>query len=117
MYGEHSQGYLVVKPFVFFVLKKHETALMGGLQFFIEIIYLSFVFSISSVINLKKSWGVAPVAAIIFAMLLVDGQRGCSYLEIRLLLLKVVGSNPLRLASPEQDKPCSVANNSMACHI
>ncbi len=67
--------------------------------------------------NLKKSFGVEFVAASIFDMLAVDGHRGCSYLENLLLLLKVVGSNPLRLANPEQDRPCSRANNSMACQI
>ena len=67
--------------------------------------------------NLKKSAGVALVASSIFEMLPVEGHRGCSYLENRLLLLNVVGSNPLRFASPEQDKPCSLANNSMACQI
>jgi hypothetical protein len=67
--------------------------------------------------NLKKSWGVDPVAEIIFAMLDVDGQRGCSYFENLLLLLNVVGSSPLSFANPEQDKPCSFANNSMARQI
>lgn len=66
---------------------------------------------------LKKSWGFAPVAERIFAILFVDGQRGCSYLENLLLLLNVVGSNPLRRANPEQDIPCSFANSSMACQI
>ena len=68
-------------------------------------------------INLKKSCGDAPVAASILAILFVEGQRGCSYLENLLLLLNVVGSRPLRLASPEHDRPCSFANNSMACQI
>lgn len=67
--------------------------------------------------NLKKSCADAPVAANIFDILDVDGQRGCSYLENRLLLLKVVGSKPLHFANPEQVKPCSWANSSIACQI
>ena len=39
----------------------------------------------------------------ILAILFVEGQRGCPYFDQRLLLLNVVASNPLRLASPEQD--------------
>lgn len=42
-----------------------------------------------------------PVALKIFAMLPVDGQRGCPYLEYRLDLLNVVGSKPLYFARPE----------------
>ncbi len=76
--------------------------------------YFSFT---SLVINLKKSWGCEPVASIIFAILLVEGHLGCSYFENRLLLLNVVGSKPLSLANPEQDIPCSFANNSIACQI
>ena len=81
------------------------------------VLFQLFWFSVSFVMNLKKSCGFAPVAEIIFAMLAVDGQRGCSYLEKRLLLLNVVGSKPLRLANPEQDIPCSLANISIACQI
>ena len=72
---------------------------------------------LSSFINLKKSCGVEFVALIIFAILLVDGQRGCSYFENLLLLLKVVGSRPLHFAKPEQDILCSLANMSIACQI
>ena len=50
-----------------------------------------------------KSYKLAPVLSNIFAILLVEGQRGCPYLDQRLLLLNVVASNPLRFASPEQD--------------
>ena len=57
-----------------------------------------------------------PVACNILAMLLVDGQRGCPYLELRLLLLNVVGSRPLNLARPEQDIFLEVANLSIAVH-
>ena len=67
--------------------------------------------------NLKKSLALAPVADNIFDMLNVDGHRGCSYFENRLLLLNVVGSKPLRFANPEQDIPCARANKSIACHI
>jgi hypothetical protein len=94
---------------IFFIVNK-KTARLGGFYCCL-LLYSSFV------INLKKSFGAAPVAANIFDMLAVDGQRGCSYLENLLLLLKVVGSKPLRLANPEQDRPCSRANNSMACQI
>ena len=45
---------------------------------------------------------------------MVEGHRGCPSLDQRLLLLKVVGSKPLHLASPEQDIPCSDANLSIA---
>jgi hypothetical protein len=50
-----------------------------------------------------KSYRLAPVLSNIFAILFVEGQRGCPYLDQRLLLLNVVASNPLRFASPEQD--------------
>ena len=66
---------------------------------------------------LKKSLADAPVAASIFEMLHVDGQRGCPKTVIRLLLLKVVGSSPLLFASPEQVIPWSCANSSIACQI
>ena len=76
--------------------------------------YNSFV---SSVIYLKKSCGCECVADKIFAILLVEGQRGCSYLENRLLLLKVVGSKPLHFARPEQESPWSRAKSSIAFQI
>ena len=92
------------------------TTIDNGLQE--KTIDLVFYFSVPSLlINLKKSWGLEPVASIIFAILLVEGHLGCSYLENLLLLLKVVGSRPLSLANPEQDIPCSFANSSMACQI
>ncbi len=81
------------------------------------IAYLSEQSLSSFVISLKKSSGFAPTADIIFAILDVDGQRGCSYFEKRLLLLNVVGSKPLHFASPEQDILCSRANSSIACQI
>ena len=56
---------------------------------------------------LKKSWGAACVAFSIFEIVSVDGHRGWPNTEARLLLLNVVGSNPLRLAKPEQDIPWS----------
>lgn len=59
----------------------------------------------------------APVEDKILDILLVDGQRGWPSLVQRLLLLNVVGSNPLHRANPEHDIPCSVANFSMARHI
>ena len=61
-----------------------------------------------------KSYRLAPVLSNIFAILFVEGQRGCPYLDHRLLLLKVVASNPLRIANPEQDTLCSFANESIA---
>ena len=64
--------------------------------------------------NLVKSWILAPVEDSIFEILFVDGHRGCPSLDQRLLLLKVVGSNPLHFASPEHDIPCSVAKRSIA---
>ena len=67
-------------------------------------------------IYLAKSWIQAPVDAKILEILLVDGQRGCPSRDQRLLRLNVVGSSPLRFASPEQDIPCSDAKRSMARH-
>ena len=64
-----------------------------------------------------KSYRLDPVLSNIFAILLVEGQRGCPYLDQRLLLLKVVASNPLRFANPEQDTLCSFANESIANQI
>ena len=46
-------------------------------------------------------------------MLSVLGQRNLPSRVIRLLLLKVVGSNPAHFASPEGDRPCAVARRSM----
>ena len=57
-----------------------------------------------------------PVASRILAMLFVDGQRGCPYFELRLLLLNVVGSSPLNFAKPEQDIFLENANLSIAVH-
>lgn len=74
-------------------------------------------YGITSVKCLIRSFIEAPVASKILAMLLVDGQRGCPYLDQRLLLLNVVGSNPLYLAKPEQDMLCSFANTSIAYQI
>ena len=61
-----------------------------------------------------RSYRLEPVLSNIFAILFVEGQRGCPYLDQRLLLLKVVASNPLRFANPEQDTLCSLAKESMA---
>jgi hypothetical protein len=72
---------------------------------------------LSDFINLKKSSGDEFVALNILAIVSVDGHRGWPKTDARLLLLKVVGSSPLRFAKPEQDIPCSHANNSIACHI
>ena len=76
-----------------FELKK--SAFDGGFYFKFS---LSFIY-------LKKSWGAECVAFNIFDIVSVDGQRGCPNTDARLLLLKVVGSNPLRFAKPEQDIP------------
>ena len=59
----------------------------------------------SLLIYLKKSWGAEFVAFSIFEIVSVDGQRGWPNTDARLLLLKVVGSNPLRFASAEHDIP------------
>ncbi len=63
---------------------------------------------------LVRSCRLVSVALNIFAMLLLEGQRGCPHFDQRLLRLKVVASNPLRFANPEQDIPCSMANFSIA---
>src|SRR5437868_9520203 len=47
----------------------------------------------------------------------VDGQRVRPSGVIRLDLLKVVGSRPARLASPEGDNPARAASRSMAVQI
>ena len=60
---------------------------------------------------------VFPVEFNIFAILFVEGHRGCPYFDQRLLLLKVVASNPENLANPEQDMLCRKAKLSIACHI
>lgn len=65
-------------------------------------------------INFVKSFMDAPVADNIFAILFVDGQRGCPCLDQRLLLLNVVGSRPLHFANPEHVFPCSDAKLSIA---
>lgn len=70
-----------------------------------------------SFIYLKKSCGAELVAFNILEIVSVDGQRGCPNTDARLLLLKVVGSSPLRFANPEQDIPWSWANDSIACQI
>jgi len=62
-----------------------------------------YMFFVSHGINFVKSVIDAPVDDSIFDILFVDGQRGCPSLDQRLLLLKVVGSKPLHLASPEHD--------------
>ena len=67
-------------------------------------------------IYLVKSWIQDPVDAKILAILLVDGHRGWPSRDHRLLRLNVVGSNPLRFASLEQDIPCADANRSIARH-
>ena len=51
------------------------------------------------------------------AILFVEGHRGCPYFDQRLLLLKVVASNPENFANPEQDMLCWKAKLSIACHI
>ena len=63
-----------------------------------------------------------PVLSNILAILFVDGQRGCPYFDQRLLLLKVVASNPLSFARPEHDTwwsfaKASIANQTSACVI
>jgi len=63
-----------------------------------------------------KSPKFLPVAFRILDMLWVDGQRGCPYCENRLDLLKVVGSKPLNLASPEQVMFSHFAKLSIAFH-
>ena len=65
-------------------------------------------------INFVKSWMLAPVDDNILEILFVDGHRGWPSLDHRLLLLNVVGSNPLHFANPEHDIPCSVAKRSIA---
>lgn len=57
------------------------------------------------------------VAEIILATVAHDGQRGLPSAENCLLLLKVVESNPLNFASPEQLNPCDWAKRSIARHI
>lgn len=56
------------------------------------------------------------VAIITFATVLQDGHRGVPSGENCLLLLKVVASNPLSLANPEQDNPFSCASLEIAAH-
>ena len=63
-----------------------------------------------------KSNIVILVARIIFAIVPHDGHRGVPSGENCLLLLKVVASNPLRFASPEQVSPWLFANFSIAFH-
>lgn len=67
--------------------------------------------------NFVKSWIDEPVEDKILEILLVDGQRGWPSLVQRLLLLNVVGSNPLHRANPEQDIPCAFAKFSIARQI
>lgn len=57
------------------------------------------------------------VAAIIFDIVLHDGQRGLPSGKCHLLLLNVVASSPLNFANPEQDKLLSLASRSIAFHI
>ena len=67
--------------------------------------------------NFAKSSMFDPVEDKIFEILRVDGHLGWPSLDHRLLLLKVVGSNLLFFASPEQDILCAAAKHSMAFHI
>jgi len=61
-----------------------------------------------------KSSILDPVAVSIFAMLPMLGHLGWPNFDHLLLLLKVVGSNPPFLASPEQDNCFDAANDSIA---
>jgi hypothetical protein len=67
--------------------------------------------------SFAKSFILVPVKDNIFAMLSVEGQRGCPSFDHLLLLLNVVGSSPLFLASLEQDILWLRANFSIALHI
>src|SRR6516164_3369547 len=64
-----------------------------------------------------KSSSPEPVANRTLARLSVEGHRSFPLAEPRLLLLKVVGSSPASLASPEGDMPCRAASSSMARQI
>ncbi len=64
-----------------------------------------------------KSWKFDPVADKTLARLCVLGQRCLPSRDHLLLLLNVVGSSPLFLAKPEQEKLCAPAKHSMAFHI
>ena len=78
--------------------------MMGGAVFLSVLFYIACCAGEESVEKyFVKSYRLAPVLSNIFAILFVEGQRGCPYLDQRLLLLNVVASNPLRFASPEQD--------------
>lgn len=79
----------------------------------IFICYISFCLFAKYLVKLLT---LSPVAAKIFAILPVDGQRGWPYFDQRLLLLKIVGSKPLRRAKPEQDILCALAKQSIAYH-
>src|SRR6185312_5092780 len=68
-------------------------------------------------ISATKSSRLAPVAARIFDTLSVEGQRSFPLAAPRLLLLKVVGSNPASLAKPDGDNPLRAASASIAVQI
>src|SRR3954470_9545940 len=67
--------------------------------------------------RLTNSAMLACVASRIFDKLSVLGQRGLPCLVVRLLLLKVVGSSPARLAKPDADRWFFAANISMPRQI
>ncbi len=60
---------------------------------------------------------VMPVASSDFATDSVEGQRGRPSGVMRFDLLKVVGSSPAFLASPEADSPARAASRSTAFQI
>src|SRR5882672_12443638 len=71
----------------------------------------------SSLTRATNSSSDSSVADRILARLSVEGQRSFPLAVPRLLLLKVVGSNPASLAKPEGDMPCRAARASMARQI
>ena len=67
-----------------------------------------------SVISDTKLSSVTPVACSDFAIDSVEGQRGRPSGVMRFDLLKVVGSSPAFLASPEAERPARAASRSTA---
>lgn len=64
-----------------------------------------------------NSSGVMWATDVILEIVFTDGQCGLPYLDIRLLLLKAVGSIPHARASPEQVIPIFSAILSIAAHM
>jgi hypothetical protein len=62
----------------------------------------------------KNSTSPIEVASIILAMLSVLGHLNRPSLVTLLLLLNVVGSSPARRAKADGDRPCALANPSIA---